>query len=54
LNTLLPVVRPLDRFLPFPHLSWIMILRVEERQQVSAAAEAPQTLLPAQGGYRQS
>ena len=54
LNTLLPVVRPLDRFLPFPHLSWIMILRLDEQGQESAAAEIPQTLLPAQGGYRQS
>jgi len=48
LNTLLPVVRPIDRFLPFPHLSWIMILRVDERLQESPAQAAPQTLLPAQ------
>ena len=48
LNTLLPIVRPIDRFLPFPHLSWIMILRVGEQVQESAAA-APQTLIPAQG-----
>jgi glycosyltransferase involved in cell wall biosynthesis len=37
LNTLLPVVRPIDRFLPFPHLSWIMILRVDEQVQENAA-----------------
>jgi glycosyltransferase involved in cell wall biosynthesis len=37
LNTLLPVVRPIDRFLPFPHLSWIMILRVDEQVQEKAA-----------------
>jgi len=49
LNTLLPVVRPIDRFLPFPHLSWIMILRVDEQVQESAAKAAAQTLLPAQG-----
>jgi glycosyltransferase involved in cell wall biosynthesis len=53
LNTLLPVVRPIDRFLPFPHLSWIMILRVDEQAQESAAQAAPQTLLPAQGSYPQ-
>ena len=33
LNTLIPFVRPIDRFLPLPHLSWIVILRVDERQQ---------------------
>ena len=33
LNTLIPLVRPIDRFLPLPHLSWIVILRVDERQQ---------------------
>ena len=27
LNILVPFVRPIDRFLPFPHLSWIIILR---------------------------
>lgn len=48
LNTLLPVVRPIDRFLPFPHLSWIMILRVDERLQESPTQTAAQTLLPAQ------
>jgi glycosyltransferase involved in cell wall biosynthesis len=53
LNTLLPVIRPIDRFLPFPHLSWIMILRVDEQFQESAAQAAPQTLLPAQGSYPQ-
>jgi glycosyltransferase involved in cell wall biosynthesis len=29
LNTIMPLVRPIDRFLPFPHLSWIVILRTE-------------------------
>jgi len=33
LNTLIPFVRSIDRFLPLPHLSWIVILRVDERQQ---------------------
>lgn len=30
LNTLVPMVRRIDRFLPFPHLSWIMILRRDD------------------------
>jgi len=30
LNTLVPIVKPIDRFLPFPHLSWIMILRRDD------------------------
>jgi glycosyltransferase involved in cell wall biosynthesis len=51
LNSLLPVVRPIDRFLPFPHLSWIMILRVGEQVQESAAQATAHTLQPAQGNY---
>lgn len=54
LNTLLPVVRPIDRFLPFPHLSWIMILRVDEQVQESTAQAGTQALLPVQGNYPQS
>jgi glycosyltransferase involved in cell wall biosynthesis len=53
LNALLPFVRPIDHFLPFPHLSWIMILRVGEQVQESTA-QATQTLLPAQGGFNQA
>ena len=51
LNTLLPLVRPIDRFLPFPHLSWIVILRVDERRQgqENAATAVAETLLAAQG-----
>jgi len=33
LNTLVPFVRPIDRLLPLPHLSWIVILRVDEGRQ---------------------
>ena len=29
LNFLVPFVRPIDRFLPFPHLSWIIVLRAD-------------------------
>src|SRR5271165_4708242 len=55
LNTLLPLLRPIDRFLPFPHLSWIMILRLDERaqEQEIAATAVPQALLPAQSNYPQ-
>jgi glycosyltransferase involved in cell wall biosynthesis len=55
LNTLLPLVRPIDRFLPFPHLSWIVILRVDEQMQnqENATTAVPQTLLPAEGNYPQ-
>jgi hypothetical protein len=43
LNALVPLVRPIDRFLPFPHLSWIVILRAdEEKCQESAARTALQ------------
>jgi glycosyltransferase involved in cell wall biosynthesis len=51
LNSLLPVVRPIDQFLPFPHLSWIVILRVGEQVRESAAQAPDQALLPAQGHY---
>jgi glycosyltransferase involved in cell wall biosynthesis len=53
LNSLLPVTRPIDRFLPFPHLSWIMILRVGEQVQESAAQATTPTLQPAQSNYPQ-
>lgn len=54
LNGLLPIVRPIDPFLPFPHLSWIMILRVGEQAQESTAQAPGQALLPAQGNYPHS
>ncbi|MGC2765174.1 MAG: bifunctional glycosyltransferase/class I SAM-dependent methyltransferase [Candidatus Acidiferrum sp.] len=54
LNTILPVIRPIDRFLPFPHLSWIVILRVDQQVQESPAQGPAQALLQAQGHYPQS
>lgn len=33
LNTLVPLVRLIDRFLPLPHLSWIVVLRADEGHQ---------------------
>jgi hypothetical protein len=32
LNMVLPLVRPIDRFLPFAPLSWIVILRNDDGQ----------------------
>jgi glycosyltransferase involved in cell wall biosynthesis len=53
LNTILPVVRPIDRFLPFPHLSWIAVLRVNERMEESASGATPEPVLAAHGSYPQ-
>jgi glycosyltransferase involved in cell wall biosynthesis/phospholipid N-methyltransferase len=39
LNVLVPLVRPIDRFLPFPHLSWIVILRAGEQVAAQGSAE---------------
>ena len=39
LNLLVPLVRPIDRFLPFPHLSWIVILSPEEPSQAQEYAQ---------------
>jgi glycosyltransferase involved in cell wall biosynthesis len=49
LNLILPLVRPIDRFLPFPHLSWIVILRLDERRQESAAGAAQPAMLARPG-----
>lgn len=54
LNTLLPILRPFDRFLPFPHLSWILILRLDEQVSEYPAPAVAQTMLPAQSNYTQS
>jgi hypothetical protein len=53
LNTILPIIRPIDRFLPFPHLSWIAILRVDEQVQESTV-QASQGLMPVQSHYPQT
>jgi 2-polyprenyl-3-methyl-5-hydroxy-6-metoxy-1,4-benzoquinol methylase len=39
LNVLVPLARPIDRFLPFPHLSWIVILRAGEQVAAQGSAE---------------
>jgi glycosyltransferase involved in cell wall biosynthesis len=48
LNFLMPVVRRIDRFLPFPHLSWIVILQTQEQVERDAGKESKQvqTALP--------
>jgi len=55
LNTFLPLARPLDRFLPFPHLSWIVILRADEQRQSqeNTATAVQQTFLATQGDSSQ-
>ena len=55
LNALVPLVRHVDRFLPFPHLSWIAILRTEEERQGQErqACTNGQSVLTAQGNHPQ-
>jgi len=50
---LVPLVRPIDRFLPFPHLSWIAVLEVDPQREGQPAAEAllGHGVLSTQGGY---
>jgi glycosyltransferase involved in cell wall biosynthesis len=56
LNTLVPIIRPIDRFLPFPHLSWIVILHADPQLagEVSQEAALSQSMLSPQGGYSPS
>jgi len=53
LNLLVPFVRPIDRFLPFPHLSWIVIVQADPQLEGQQTAEAlfGQGVLSTQGGY---
>ena len=53
LNLLVPLVRPIDRFLPFPHLSWIAVLEVDPQREGQQAAQAllGHGVLSTQGGY---
>jgi len=56
LNLIMPVVRPIDRFLPFPHLSWIVILHANPQLEGEASKEAAlsQSMLSPQNGYSTS
>lgn len=51
LNNLVPFVRPIDRFLPLPHLSWIVILRPDAGLQEQESSLG-QPALTAQENYR--
>jgi glycosyltransferase involved in cell wall biosynthesis len=56
LNLLMPVMRRIDRFLPFPHLSWILILRANPHLAGESIAEThkTETAFSPQGGYSHS
>jgi glycosyltransferase involved in cell wall biosynthesis len=53
LDMLMPVLRPIDRFLPFPHLSWIVILRASPQPagEMSAGTSSAMTTFSPQCGY---
>jgi glycosyltransferase involved in cell wall biosynthesis len=53
LNFLVPVVRHIDRFLPFPHLSWIAVLQASPQAAVarSSSAAIAQNILTRESGY---
>src|SRR5271166_1417958 len=52
LNFLVPILRPIDRFLPFPQLSWIVILHANPQaaDEVNAESSLAHPMLSAQGG----
>jgi glycosyltransferase involved in cell wall biosynthesis len=51
LNTVLPLVEPIDRFLPFAPLSWVVILRTNEVQTDEAASATPDRVQTAAVAY---
>jgi glycosyltransferase involved in cell wall biosynthesis len=51
LNFLMPLVKHMDRFLPFPHLSWIAILRADRQHETEASSASALSLLSTQSGY---
>lgn len=53
LNFLVPFIKPIDRVLPFPHLSWIVILRADPQLEAEPVAETGlgQGVLSSEGGY---
>jgi glycosyltransferase involved in cell wall biosynthesis len=56
LNFLVPFARPIDRFLPFPHLSWIVILHANPQAagELSQGTSLAHPMLSAQGGFSPS
>jgi glycosyltransferase involved in cell wall biosynthesis len=51
LNAVLPVVEPIDRFLPFAPLSWVVILRANDVQTDEAASATPDRVQTAAAAY---
>ena len=51
LNFLMPLVRHIDRFLPFPHLSWIVVLRAHPQPQEARASAASEAVLPSSQNF---
>jgi glycosyltransferase involved in cell wall biosynthesis len=53
LNFLVPVVRHIDRFLPFPHLSWIAVLQANPQSDAarSSSTATTQNILTQESGY---
>jgi glycosyltransferase involved in cell wall biosynthesis len=53
LNFLVPVVRHIDRFLPFPHLSWIAVLQANPQSDTarSSSTATTQNILTQERGY---
>jgi glycosyltransferase involved in cell wall biosynthesis len=52
LNFLVPMVKHVDRFLPFPHLSWIAILQANPQADVARSSAAmTQNILTRESGY---
>lgn len=53
LNFLVPFIRPIDRFLPFPHLSWIVILHTNPQasKEFPCKAAIGHPVLHPQGGF---
>jgi glycosyltransferase involved in cell wall biosynthesis len=53
LNLLIPLIRPIDRFLPFPHLSWIVVLHANPQvsSELTTDSAAAHPALSPQGGY---
>ena len=54
LNFLVPFIKPIDPFLPFPHLSWIVVLQPDPQLEGEPVAEAVlgQGVVSTQGHYR--
>jgi glycosyltransferase involved in cell wall biosynthesis len=55
-NLMVPILRPIDRFLPFPHLSWIVILQANPGFEAAVSTESAMVpgALSTQGGFSPS